>query len=97
MTERSIQSAVMTYLNKLDKCRAYNLHGSAWSGSGRPDIIGCYRGVAFLIELKRPHEQPTEIQLYEMRKWIDAGAIVIYATGLEQVKGMITEIDQNRR
>lgn len=94
MIERSLQSSILNYLAKMNQCRAYNLHGSAWSGSGRPDIIGVYRGVPFLIELKRPGEIPTQIQEYELNKWRAAGAIAWYATSLNQVKELIKQIDE---
>lgn len=94
MTERSLQSSVMSYLGRLDRCKAYNLHGSAWSGSGRPDIIGCYKGVMFCIELKLPGELPTKIQEYELCKWRAAGALAWYATRLEHVIELIDQIDK---
>lgn len=94
MTERSLQSSVLKFLSSIEKCKAYNLHGSAWSGSGRPDIIGCYRGVTFVVELKLQGELPTAIQEYELCKWRASGAIAWYATSVDQVKQMIAEIDQ---
>jgi hypothetical protein len=93
MTERSLQSSVINYLSKLEECKVYNLHGSAWSGSGRPDLIGCYRSVTFVIELKLPGEHPTKIQEYELCKWRAAGAVAWHACKLSDVQTMISEID----
>ena len=94
MTERSIQSSILNYLSGLSSCYAYNMHGSAWSGSGRPDIVGCYRGIMFVIEIKRPGYLPTKIQLHEMNKWRKAGAIPWIATSLQHVIELIAQIDE---
>lgn len=97
MRESSLQTAVLAYLNKLDFCRAYNLHGSAWSGSGRPDIIGCYRGSCFVIELKRPGELPSKIQEYELCKWRNTGAVTYYASCIDHVREMIYQMELRMR
>ena len=97
MSERSLQSSVLSYLSRLEQCKAYNLHGSAWSGSGRPDIIGAYRGVPFVIELKLPGEYPTKIQEYELCKWRAAGSVAWYATKLDHVIELIDQIDKGLR
>ena len=84
----------MNYLRSLDRCYCYNMHGSAWSGSGRPDIIGCYMGVMFCIEIKRPGEVPRAIQIYELGRWREAGALAWYATNLDQVKELMAHIEE---
>lgn len=94
MSERQLQTRVLQYLNKLENCRAYNMHGSAWTGAGRPDIVGCFCGFMFVIELKRPGEIPSKIQEYELCKWRHAGAIAWYATTLEDVQEMIEHMAQ---
>lgn len=97
MKESNLQTSVLAYLNKLEYCRAYNLHGSIWTGSGRPDIIGSYRGVCFVIELKRPGQLPSKIQEHELCKWRQTGAIAWYATDLDMVKDMIEQIERRMR
>lgn len=60
-------------------CYFLKVHGNEYQTRGTPDIIGCYRGQAFGLELKAPGEQPTKIQLYQLRRMENAGAIVTVA------------------
>lgn len=49
-------------------------HGSAFTTAGDPDLFGCWRGVPFEIELKRPGESPTLLQAARLSEWAAAGA-----------------------
>jgi hypothetical protein len=64
-------------LNSLPNCIAENVSGNG-NQSGRADINGCINGKCFKIELKSPdhNNKPTLKQLYYLRKWKKAGAIV---------------------
>ena len=48
----------------------------------------------FVIEIKRPGYIPTKIQMYELDKWKQAGAIPWIATSLEHVIELISHIDE---
>lgn len=98
MAERSLQSAVLKYLNSLPKCIAENVSGNA-SQSGRADINACYKGRCIKIELKDPDEgyEPTEQQLLYLKKWAAAGAKTGVCYSVEEVKLLLEEIDEVRR
>lgn len=89
--ESSVQSSVLEYLNSLKGCIAENVSGNS-SQSGRADINGCFRRRAFRIELKVPDRgnTPTKKQLYELLRWQKAGAIVMVAYSLDNVKTIFT-------
>lgn len=91
--EAAIQAAILRYLNGLPGCRAENNHGNGWQGAGRPDIYGCYRGRMIVIEVKRPGEQPTKLQMHRLEQWAAAGAVAIVAVSVEDVKQAIGSLE----
>ena len=54
--------------------------------AGVPDIIGCYLGRMFAIELKVGKNKPTELQSYTIAEMRRCGANVIVAYDIETVK-----------
>jgi len=93
MRESSLTTRIIKYLNSLPGCKAEKRHGSQYSEAGAPDINACYRGRSVQIEVKRPGEKPTRIQLKRLREWQEAGAVVGWATDLEGVKKIIEELE----
>ncbi len=88
VTEHSIERSILSYLNGLDGVKAVK-----WSQDGRqrgnPDIIACVHGRLLLIEVKRPGERPDKLQTATMVDWWSAGAVVMWASNLEDVKRYI--------
>lgn len=71
--------------------KAVKYHPS--SGSvGEPDIIGCMNGFAFVMELKRAHEKPTEIQKIRLAEWAVSGAVVAVVSSLAFAEGIVLAI-----
>lgn len=93
MPEKTLQTAVLKYLNSLPECIAENVSGNA-SQSGRSDINACYKGRCLKIELKDPSTgyQPTPQQLHYLDKWNAAGAITAVCYSLTDVKNLMEEI-----
>lgn len=87
--EKSIDNAILAWLNSLDGCLARKMHGGEFSVKGDPDIFGCYRGRMFQIENKRPGEEPEPIQLARLRQWARAGAKVGVAHSLAEAKELL--------
>lgn len=58
-------------------------HGSAYSQAGEPDLIGCIRGKAFVIEVKVEGERPSPLQVKRMNEWLAAGAMTWVSIGDE--------------
>jgi len=59
------------------------LHGSSFSRIGEPDLIGCYRGKFFAIEVKIDHNKLSEIQKYRLNQWKRTGAYVGVARSID--------------
>lgn len=87
--ESTITRAILRELNKLPNCRAVKLHGSAYSNAGEPDIYGCISGRMFVIEVKRPSENPTRLQEWTLNQWSRAGACAITARSVQDALGAV--------
>ena len=82
--ESVITGKILKYLNGLLGCYARKVPGGFFS-SGWPDIVGCYAGRAFLIEVKRPGGKTTALQETELRKWGAAKARTLVAYSVDDV------------
>ena len=81
--ERDIVREIMRALGELPGCYAIKTHGDPFTRAGTPDIIGAYRGRAFAFEVKRPGGKPTALQVHELERWRQAGAVVGVVTSAE--------------
>lgn len=61
----------------------FKVHGSGMMQAGLPDLIGCYRGRFFGVEVKMPGNKPSKIQRHIMRKIADAGGRVCVAYSVQ--------------
>lgn len=67
-------------------------------GAGLPDIVGCYRGRFFGIEIKRQKNGPygvTKLQQYKMDKIEEVDGWVKVATSVEDVIELFANIDNS--
>lgn len=90
MSEAAIVKSILRALNALPSTRAVKRHGSAMGRRGTPDIDGCYNGLAFYLEVKRPGKTPTPLQAYELRQWAAAGAITACVTSAQEAVDVVT-------
>jgi len=82
--ESVITRKILTYLNGLLGCYARKVPGGFFS-SGWPDIVGCYAGRAFLIEVKVPGNKTTVLQDAELNRWGAAKARTLIAYSVDDV------------
>ena len=64
---------------------------AAFSRTGEPDIIGCYKGRAFAIEVKQPGQAPFAVQWVRLLEWHKAGAVVGVAFNKEDALAIAIE------
>lgn len=64
----------MTRLKQIDDLTVFNIHGDLYN-VGIPDLIGCYRGKFFAIELKVKKNKPTPLQTQRLLSVEKAGGI----------------------
>lgn len=82
--ESTITGKILKYLNGLVGCYARKVPGGFFS-SGWPDIVGCYAGQAFLIEVKAPGGKTTRLQDRELTRWGAARARTLVAYSVDDV------------
>jgi len=92
-TERAIVKAILAYLNGRPGCLARKRWGGGMGVAGDPDIDACIRGRSVQLEVKRPGEKPTPLQLKRMEEWRQAGAVVAVVSSVADVKSLLTEVD----
>jgi len=89
MNEAYLVRKILKYINELDKGKAVKYHGNGFSHNGTPDILASINGRMFLFEVKVGKNKPTFLQLLEIEKWRNSGAIAEVVYSLEEVKKII--------
>lgn len=64
-------------------------HGNAYSMAGVPDVLAIKDGRAYWMEVKRPGEEPTRIQLHRMRELKAAGCPVAVVTSAAEARDFL--------
>lgn len=90
-TERAIVKSILAYLNSLPACLARKRWGGGMGVAGDPDIDACLRGRSVQLEVKRPGEKPTALQLRRLDEWQRAGAVAAVVHSVMEVKKLLTE------
>ncbi|MGE5486997.1 MAG: VRR-NUC domain-containing protein [bacterium] len=90
-TERAIVKAILAYLNGLPGCLARKRWGGGMDVAGDPDIDACIRGRSVQLEVKRPGERPTPLQLKRLEEWRKAGAVVAVVHSVAEVRAVLEE------
>jgi hypothetical protein len=90
-TERAIVKAILAYLNGQPGCLARKRWGGGMGVAGDPDIDACVRGCSVQLEVKRPGEKPTPLQLKRIEEWRRAGAVVAVVNSVADVRRLLQE------
>ena len=86
MSEQTLQTSILKWLNRQPGCIARNRHIGPMDTAGDPDITGCWNGYHLEIEVKLPGKKPRPLQVKRLAEWRDAGAIAFTATALCEVE-----------
>ena len=89
--ERAIVKAILAYLNSLPGCLARKRWGGGMGVAGDPDIDACIGGRSVQLEVKRPGERPTPLQLKRLEEWRKAGAVVAVVHSVADVHRLLQE------
>ena len=90
--EREIQRAVITLLRERG-AYVVNIHGSAFTTAGTPDLLASYRGRFLGIECKQPGKSPTEIQRHRIDQIRKAGGFAFTVRETDDLLDAIEMID----
>lgn len=94
MNESQLRDKVKRYLKTITGLWFWKV--SDRYTSGIPDIVGCYKGLFFAIELKIKGNSVTKIQQYTIDKVKKCEGNAFVCHSLNEVKKCIAEIERNR-
>ena len=93
--EGKFQDKVIRYLKTLTNCWYFKVFGGGmFQRAGIPDIVGCYYGRFFALELKAENGKPSQLQLYNLEKINKAGGYgrLLYPSEFEEFKGEFEDV-----
>ena len=85
ITEADVKDQIRGVLKRIPGLWYYNAWQGPMSKKGIPDIMGCYRGRLFGIEVKGPGGTVSKEQAERIAEIRDAGGIAIVARSAEEV------------
>jgi hypothetical protein len=84
--EKEIENEIKTYIASRGRL-CYKIHGGdLYQETGIPDLLCCWDGLFFGIEVKDPQGKPSAIQLAQGARIKRAGGHFLIATSLQDVK-----------
>ena len=87
LKESVIQKRILKYLGELDNCWPVKI--ISCNKGGTPDILTCFKGKFYAIEVKRPGGKVSPMQGYRIDEITKAGGTAFAAYSLEDVKAVI--------
>ncbi len=93
MLEKDIVNQIMRYLKTVPECFAWKTHGGMYGTAGLPDIIACVSGRFVALEVKTPSGKLTTLQESTLRKINAAKGFAYKVTSLQEVKGIIQNLN----
>lgn len=81
----------------MDGVKVFNVHGSAMTQAGTPDLICCVHGRFLGLELKVGRNQPSPIQLVRLREYEAAGGFCGVAWSVEDVDQILLDLEAQAR
>ena len=89
--EKSVENEIKAYITSQGGL-CYKIHGGdLYQETGIPDLLCCWSGLFFGIEVKDPQGKPSAIQLAQGARIKKAGGHFIIATSLQDVKNYLWE------
>lgn len=87
-TEQTLTEVLEKWL-KLHGAKFIKTHGSPHL-AGEPDLIGCWRGRCFAVEVKRYRQgKLSRLQQHTLKQWDKAGAIAGVVSGVAGLEGLL--------
>jgi Holliday junction resolvase len=91
--EKQVQDGIIRYL-KANGAWYTKVHQAGYGRKGIPDILACYRGVFFGIEVKNEVGKPSDDQIRELHSIRAAGGIAVIARGVSDVRCFLDAINR---
>jgi Holliday junction resolvase len=93
--EGRVKTAIKAFLKSLHDCWYFMPATHGYGSSGVPDIVGCYKGVFFAIEVKAPGKRNTvtALQMMQINGISEAMGWAIVSDDVDRVREMFAMID----
>ena len=91
MLESAIQKKISDYLTALPEC--WTCKVMAANKRGVPDILAVISGRFVAIEVKRPGNKPSKLQLAQLRRIQAAGGVAMVAESVDDVIAHLSSAD----
>ena len=89
MLEKTIVTKIKKAL-EAEGAKVIKVHGSPNMEAGTPDLIGCYRGKCFVLEVKKSEfGRVTMLQHKRLIEWAEAGAKAEVVWTVEQALDIV--------
>lgn len=74
MSEAEFVRKLKAEMNKCMGRKVIRLNTGPHGAAGEPDMVGCWDGQMFALEVKLAYNKPTDLQLKRLHEWAEAGA-----------------------
>ena len=97
--EKNFENRVKKFLKEKGAWVLKYWGGAAYTKSGIPDLLVCFKSYFLGIELKAPNGKPSELQLYNLRQINKAEgiSILLYPNDFEQFKQFIEQLEHGEQ
>src|SRR5690606_36230543 len=98
MREKYLQSKILKALRSFEGWWVKYHPGPRYGQPGVPDIIGCYQGIFVAMEVKRPREKPTPLQVATIKDIRQLGkGIAVVVTSVDEALAILYAIKRRMK
>ena len=90
--EQNIQTSIMNYISSIGGLPIKFNNMGIYAKAGVSDILACIKGRFVAIEVKRPGNKPTAVQLHFITAVNSIGGLAFWADNLQDVKDKLKEL-----
>lgn len=94
--EKSVEDEIKQYIRECGGL-CYKIHGGdLYQETGIPDLLCCWKGLFFGIEVKDPRGEPSAIQLVQGARIKKAGGHFLIAKNVRDVQNYFEKLSDNK-
>lgn len=90
--EQNIQTSIMNYISSIGGLPIKFNNMGIYAKAGVSDILACIKGRFVAIEVKRPGNKPSAVQLQFITAVNSIGGLAFWADNLQGVKDKLKEL-----
>ena len=90
--EQNIQTSIMNYISSIGGLPVKFNNMGIYAKAGVSDILACIKGRFVAIEVKRPGNKPTSVQMQFINAINSIGGLAFWADNLQDVKDKLKEL-----